>query len=125
MYVFSLSIGAVNVHYSTHTDLWNSSVVCFVALLLFVICVAVPQSTLPIDPMSRFNLKRGTPQEEFPYLRDNHTLMGQILTLHLYTRQFNRATESGVIFDDIIRPGLEEPGEMAIQIFGVIDRLID
>ncbi|KAG5279105.1 hypothetical protein AALO_G00106140, partial [Alosa alosa] len=69
------------------------------------------ESTFPIDPMSRFNLKRGSPQEEFPYLRGNHTLMGEILTLHLYTRQFNRATESGVIFDDIIRPGLEDPGK--------------
>lgn len=69
------------------------------------------ENTFPIDPMSRFNLHRGTPEEEFPYLRDNHTLMARILTLHLYTRQFHRATESGVIFDDIIRPGLENTGE--------------
>ncbi|KAJ8002334.1 hypothetical protein DPEC_G00178800 [Dallia pectoralis] len=26
--------------------------------------------------------------------------------------EFNRATQSGVIFDDVIRPGLEEPGEL-------------
>ncbi|XP_012691450.2 zgc:172076 [Clupea harengus] len=69
------------------------------------------ESLQPIDPMSRFNLHRGSPAEEFPYLRDNHTYMGHILTLHLYTRQFNRATESGVMFDDIIRPGLEDPGQ--------------
>ncbi|RXN24470.1 creatine testis isozyme-like protein [Labeo rohita] len=61
--------------------------------------------------MSRFNLKRGSPKDEFPNLDRNHTVMGQILNLHMYTRQFNRATESGVIFDDIIRPGLEDPGQ--------------
>ncbi|KAL0159268.1 hypothetical protein M9458_042993, partial [Cirrhinus mrigala] len=59
--------------------------------------------------MSRFNLKRGSPKDEFPNLDRNHTTMGRILNLHMYTRQFNRATESGVIFDDIIRPGLEDP----------------
>lgn len=90
----------------------NSVVVCVVLCCYLLFALLLLQSTIPIDPMSRFNLKRGTPQEEFPNLRDNHTLMGQILTLHLYTRQFYRATESGVIFDDIIRPGLEEPGEM-------------
>ncbi|XP_063059007.1 zgc:172076 [Engraulis encrasicolus] len=67
-------------------------------------------SLQPIAPIDRFNLKRGTPEEEFPYLRDNHTHMGHLLTLPLYARQFNRATDSGVLFDDVIRPGLEEPG---------------
>ena len=38
--------------------------------------------------------------------------MASILTPKLYARQFNRATQSGVIFDDVIRPGLEEPGEV-------------
>ncbi|XP_051549450.1 zgc:172076 [Myxocyprinus asiaticus] len=71
----------------------------------------VLESLLPRDPMSRFNLKRGSPKDEFPNLDRNYTLMGRILNLHMYTRQFNRATESGVIFDDIIRPGLEDPGE--------------
>lgn len=66
---------------------------------------------LPRDPMSKFNLKRSSPKEEFPNLDRNYTLMGRILDLHMYTRQFNRATESGVIFDDVIRPGLEDPGE--------------
>ena len=85
-------------------------------------CVCPPhallrlQSLQPIDPMSRFNLHRGSPAEEFPYLRDNHTYMGHILTLHLYTRQFNRATESGVMFDDIIRPGLEDPGVRCLSV---------
>ncbi|XP_051979548.1 zgc:172076 [Xyrauchen texanus] len=71
----------------------------------------VLESLLPRDPMSRFNLKRGSPKDEFPNLDRNYTLMGRILNLHMYTRQFNRATESGVIFDDIIRPGLEDPGQ--------------
>lgn len=75
-----------------------------------MLCFA--QSLLPRDPMSRFKLKRGSPKDEFPNLDRNCTLMGRILDLHMYTRQFNRATESGVIFDDIIRPGLEDPGEL-------------
>ena len=70
------------------------------------------QSLVPTDPMSLFNLKRGSPEEEFPYLRWNHTFMGRFLTLKMYTRQYHRATQSGVIFDDIIRPGLEEPGDV-------------
>ncbi|KAI7804198.1 zgc:172076 [Triplophysa rosa] len=70
----------------------------------------VLESLLPRDPMSRFNLKRSSPKEEFPNLDRNYTLMGGILDLHMYTRQFNRATESGVIFDDVIRPGLEDTG---------------
>lgn len=70
------------------------------------------ENTVPTDPMSLFNLKRGSPEEEFPYLRGNTTCMGRLLTLKLYARQFHRATESGVIFDDVIRPGLEEPDEI-------------
>ncbi|XP_071244385.1 creatine kinase M-type-like [Salvelinus alpinus] len=62
--------------------------------------------------MSLFNLKRGSPEEEFPTLKYNYTCMARILTPELYARQFNRATQSGVIFDDVIRPGLEEPGEL-------------
>ncbi|XP_028828639.1 creatine kinase M-type isoform X2 [Denticeps clupeoides] len=71
------------------------------------------ENMLPRDPMSCFNLKRGSPKEEFPCLDGNYTCMGRILTLQMYSRQFNRATESGVIFDDIIRPGLENPGSSA------------
>uniref|UniRef100_UPI003D7D4BCD zgc:172076 n=1 Tax=Danio rerio TaxID=7955 RepID=UPI003D7D4BCD len=71
----------------------------------------VLESLLPRDPMSRLNLKRGSPKDEFPNLDRNQTLMGRILNLHMYTRQFNRATEGGVIFDDVIRPGLEDPGQ--------------
>ncbi|XP_046899681.1 zgc:172076 [Hypomesus transpacificus] len=72
----------------------------------------VLESLVPTDPMSLFNLKRGSPEEEFPYLRGNHTFMGRFLTLKMYTRQYHRATQSGVIFDDIIRPGLEEPDDL-------------
>uniref|UniRef100_A0A3P8UHC8 creatine kinase n=1 Tax=Cynoglossus semilaevis TaxID=244447 RepID=A0A3P8UHC8_CYNSE len=61
--------------------------------------------------MARFHLNRRSPDEEFPDLRRNATLMGQILTPAMYRRQFHRCTDSGVIFDDVIRPGLEEPGE--------------
>ncbi|XP_036373180.1 creatine kinase M-type-like [Megalops cyprinoides] len=71
----------------------------------------VLESFLPKDPMSLFNLKRLSPKEEFPNLERNYTCMGKILTLNMYTRQFNRATEAGVIFDDVIRPGLEDPGQ--------------
>ncbi|KAI1896917.1 hypothetical protein AGOR_G00099810 [Albula goreensis] len=63
--------------------------------------------------MSLFNLRRLSPKEEFPNLDQNYTCMAKVLTLDMYTRQFNRATESGVIFDDIIRPGLEDPGEIS------------
>lgn len=38
--------------------------------------------------------------------------MGRILTPDMYRRQFHRCTHSGVIFDDVIRPGLEEPGDV-------------
>ncbi|XP_017539254.2 zgc:172076 isoform X1 [Pygocentrus nattereri] len=68
------------------------------------------ESLVPPDPMSKLKLKRGSPREEFPSLDGNYTCMARVLDLHMYTRQFNRATESGVIFDDIIRPGLEDPG---------------
>ncbi|KAG9337804.1 hypothetical protein JZ751_027606, partial [Albula glossodonta] len=50
--------------------------------------------------------------QEFPNLDQNYTCMAKVLTLDMYTRQFNRATESGVIFDDIIRPGLEDPAPL-------------
>ncbi|XP_050926910.1 zgc:172076 isoform X2 [Lates calcarifer] len=69
------------------------------------------ESLVPPDPMSQFHLKRGSPDEEFPDLCRNSTWMGRILTPAMYRRQFNRCTHSGVIFDDVIRPGLEEPGD--------------
>ncbi|XP_023138140.2 zgc:172076 isoform X1 [Amphiprion ocellaris] len=69
------------------------------------------ESLVPPDPMSQFHLRRGSPEEEFPDLCRNSTWMGRILTPAMYRRQFNRCTQSGVIFDDVIRPGLEEPGE--------------
>ncbi|XP_040891373.1 zgc:172076 [Toxotes jaculatrix] len=69
------------------------------------------ESLVPPDPMSQFHLKRGSPEEEFPDLCRNCTWMGRILTPAMYRRQFNRCTHSGVIFDDVIRPGLEDPGE--------------
>ncbi|XP_028267303.1 creatine kinase M-type isoform X2 [Parambassis ranga] len=69
------------------------------------------ESLVPPDPMSQFHLKRGSPEEEFPDLCRNTTWMGRILTPAMYRRQFNRCTQSGVIFDDVIRPGLEEPGD--------------
>uniref|UniRef100_UPI003AB09CED creatine kinase M-type n=1 Tax=Centroberyx gerrardi TaxID=166262 RepID=UPI003AB09CED len=71
------------------------------------------ESLVPPDPMSQFHLKRGSPEEEFPDLGRNCTLMGRILTPAMYRRQFNRCTHSGVIFDDVIRPGLEEPGYLS------------
>nr|XP_020475898.1 creatine kinase M-type-like isoform X2 [Monopterus albus] len=64
--------------------------------------------------MSQFHLKRGSPEEEFPDLGQNSTWMGQILTPAMYRRQFNRCTQSGVIFDDVIRLGLEEPGDVRL-----------
>ncbi|KAM7419963.1 hypothetical protein PAMA_016867 [Pampus argenteus] len=69
------------------------------------------ESLVPPDPMSQFHLRRGSPEEEFPDLRRNSTWMGQILTPAMYRRQFDRCTHSGVIFDDVIRLGLEEPGD--------------
>ncbi|XP_066553395.1 creatine kinase, testis isozyme-like [Amia ocellicauda] len=63
----------------------------------------------PVDPMSLIRLGRLSPEEEFPVLSRNYTCMAQILTLPMYKRQFNRATDSGFIFDDVIRPGLEDP----------------
>ncbi|XP_047433525.1 zgc:172076 [Mugil cephalus] len=69
------------------------------------------ESLVPPDPMSQFHLRRGSPEDEFPDLCRNFTWMGRILTPAMYRRQFHRCTHSGVIFDDIIRPGLEEPGE--------------
>uniref|UniRef100_UPI0037E7CB4D creatine kinase M-type isoform X1 n=2 Tax=Semicossyphus pulcher TaxID=241346 RepID=UPI0037E7CB4D len=69
------------------------------------------ESLVPPDPMSQFHLRRGSPDEEFPDLRRNSTWMGRILTPAMYRRQFNRCTHSGVIFDDVIRPGIEEPGD--------------
>ncbi|KAM6972828.1 creatine kinase B-type [Aplochiton taeniatus] len=73
----------------------------------------VLESLAPTDPMSLFHLKRGSPEEEFPDLRRNYTCMGRLLTPKMYARQFHRCTQSGVIFDDVIRPGLEEPGEIS------------
>ncbi|XP_065816888.1 zgc:172076 isoform X3 [Labrus bergylta] len=61
--------------------------------------------------MSQFHLRRGSPDDEFPDLCRNSTWMGRILTPAMYRRQFDRCTRSGVIFDDVIRPGLEEPGD--------------
>ncbi|XP_072239651.1 creatine kinase M-type [Leuresthes tenuis] len=72
---------------------------------------AILESLAPPDPLSQFHLKRGSPEEEFPDLCRNSTWMGRILTPAMYCRQFNRCTHSGVIFDDVIRPGIEEPGD--------------
>ncbi|XP_065816887.1 zgc:172076 isoform X2 [Labrus bergylta] len=69
------------------------------------------ESLVPPDPMSQFHLRRGSPDDEFPDLCRNSTWMGRILTPAMYRRQFDRCTRSGVIFDDVIRPGLEEPGD--------------
>ncbi|KAG7460554.1 creatine kinase M-type-like [Solea senegalensis] len=74
---------------------------------------AILESLVPPDPMDQFHLNRGSVEAEFPDLCRNFTRMGQILTLDFYRRQFYRCTQSGVVFDDIIRPGLEEPGEWA------------
>ncbi|MBN3312823.1 KCRM kinase, partial [Atractosteus spatula] len=65
----------------------------------------------PVDPMSLIRLNRLSPEEEFPSLSWNHTCMAKVLTLQMYKRQYNRATDSGFTFDDIIRPGLEDPGD--------------
>lgn len=69
------------------------------------------QSLIPPDPMTRLHLKRASPDQEFPNLCGNFTWMARVLTPAMYQRQFHRCTNSGVIFDDIIRPGLEAPGD--------------
>nr|XP_033480678.1 creatine kinase M-type [Epinephelus lanceolatus] len=74
------------------------------------------ENLVPPDPMSHFHLKRGSPDEEFPDLCRNSTWMGKILTRAMYRRQFHRCTPSGVIFDDVIRPGLEEPGDWSTPV---------
>ncbi|XP_049423372.1 uncharacterized protein LOC125883192 [Epinephelus fuscoguttatus] len=76
----------------------------------------VLENLVPPDPMSQFHLKRGSPDEEFPDLCRNSTWMGKILTRAMYRRQFHRCTPSGVIFDDVIRPGLEEPGDWSTPV---------
>lgn len=93
------------------SDLWVINIIVghFTLSSVFVLSL---KNLIPPDPMARFHLKRGFPQEEFPDLCRNFTCMGRILTLDLYRRQFNRCTQSGVIFDDVIRPGLEEPGDV-------------
>lgn len=73
------------------------------------------QSLVPPDPLTQFHLRRGSPDEEFPDLCRNSTWMGRILTPAMYRRQFHRCTHSGVIFDDVIRPGLEEPGDVGMM----------
>uniref|UniRef100_A0A3B4GMI0 creatine kinase n=1 Tax=Pundamilia nyererei TaxID=303518 RepID=A0A3B4GMI0_9CICH len=95
------------------SDLWVINIIVghFTLSSVFVLSL---KNLIPPDPMARFHLKRGFPQEEFPDLCRNFTWMGRILTLDLYRRQFNRCTQSGVIFDDVIRPGLEEPGPVAV-----------
>ncbi|TKS67965.1 Creatine kinase M-type [Collichthys lucidus] len=69
------------------------------------------ESLVPRDPLTQFHLRRGSPDDEFPDLCRNSTWMGRILTPAMYRRQFDRCTHSGVMFDDVIRPGLEEPGD--------------
>uniref|UniRef100_A0A8C7YZJ5 creatine kinase n=1 Tax=Oryzias sinensis TaxID=183150 RepID=A0A8C7YZJ5_9TELE len=72
---------------------------------------SILENLVPPDPMSQFHLRRGSPEEEFPDLGRNFTWMGRILTPAMYRRQFDRCTPSGVMFDDVIRLGIEEPGE--------------
>ncbi|XP_035257080.1 creatine kinase M-type [Anguilla anguilla] len=71
------------------------------------------ESLAPLDPMTLLKLNRGSPEEEFPNLSRNKTVMAAVLTLDMYKWQYHRATDSGVIFDDVIRPGLEDPGQAA------------
>lgn len=65
--------------------------------------------------MTRLHLKRASPDQEFPNLCGNLTWMARVLTPAMYQRQFHRCTQSGVIFDDVIRPGLEAPGDDAAR----------
>ncbi|KAM9313579.1 creatine kinase M-type [Pholidichthys leucotaenia] len=67
------------------------------------------ESLVPPDPMSKFNQNRQSAEEEFPDLSRNFTLMGRLLTLDMYRKHFDHCTQSGVTFDDVIHPGLEEP----------------
>ncbi|KAJ8361544.1 hypothetical protein SKAU_G00180690 [Synaphobranchus kaupii] len=69
------------------------------------------ESLAPVDPITLLKLNRISPVDEFPNLNGNKTTMASVLTLDVYKWQYNRATDGGVIFDDVIRPGLEEPGQ--------------
>ncbi|XP_068444810.1 zgc:172076 [Clinocottus analis] len=74
------------------------------------------EGLVPPDPMSQFHLRRLSPDEEFPDLSRNSSWMGRLLTPAMYRRQFHRCTASGVLFDDVIRPGLEEPGDWSAPV---------
>ncbi|XP_041109014.1 zgc:172076 isoform X2 [Polyodon spathula] len=81
---------------------------------------SVLEQRMPKDPMSLIKLKRLSPEEEFPDLNRNYTCMARILTLQMYKRQYGRASESGFTFDDVIRPGLEDPGGPCSEAVGCV-----
>lgn len=81
---------------------------------------SILEQRMPKDPMSLIKLKRLSPEEEFPDLNRNYTCMARILTLQMYKRQCGRASESGFTFDDVIRPGLEDPGGPCSEAVGCV-----
>ncbi|KAG9334869.1 hypothetical protein JZ751_006346, partial [Albula glossodonta] len=86
-------------------------------------------SLVPLDPISRLTLNRGSPEEEYPDLKRNRTVMASVLTLSMYKRQYNRATDSGVIFDDATGPAavgcLAGDAQSYILFCSFFDRVIE
>uniref|UniRef100_A0A8C4SZV4 creatine kinase n=1 Tax=Erpetoichthys calabaricus TaxID=27687 RepID=A0A8C4SZV4_ERPCA len=65
-------------------------------------------------------LKHNMQKRSFQELRRNYTLMARVLTVPMYKRLCQKVTESGFTFDDVIQPGLEDPGDPARVTVGCV-----
>ncbi|XP_039594452.1 zgc:172076 [Polypterus senegalus] len=76
--------------------------------------------TLSRDTGTVIKISRLSAEEEFPELHRNYTLMARVLTVPMYKRLCQKVTESGFTFDDVIQPGLEDPGDPARVTVGCV-----
>ncbi|XP_072121171.1 creatine kinase M-type-like [Mobula birostris] len=72
----------------------------------------------PRDP--EINVKKLSAEEEFPNLCKNQTCMANVLTMQMYKRLRNRATQSGFTLDDVIQPGVDNPEHSCMRTTGCV-----
>ncbi|CAF1123476.1 unnamed protein product [Didymodactylos carnosus] len=67
-----------------------------------------------------FQLKRYSATAEYPNLIRHSNLMAKYLTPQLYAKLRDRITPSGFTIDDAIQVGIDNPGMLSRQYFGIV-----
>ncbi|XP_067901183.1 creatine kinase M-type-like [Heterodontus francisci] len=78
----------------------------------------IVERLIPHDPA--INLKKLSAEEEFPNLSKNQTYMANILTIQMYKRLRDRATQSGFTLDDVIQPGVDNSEHSCTRTVGCV-----